>query len=534
MCRLCHGETVNSLPRRGAYGARRRPLVRLGVWLIVAVIFPGAIGVSAPASRNKLDRLLAEYANLSTKFSADMRALAGFCEQQNFPEDASRIRQLALPVAEQRADIDALPEKLQPELRPGLPPIENEWRTRLRTLQQTYAQELFLLSRRAIMEEQPSQAFHWIREAAFQNPDHQQARKALGFVRYEDGWSTPFAAENLKKGFTWHDQYGWILRTQLERYERGERFFNGQWRSAAREAAIRSDFRHGWEVLTEHFEIRTNHSLERGVELGKALEDFHRFFVREFAAFFNTRQQMQALFNSGSSDLRGVGKRHVIHYYRTRNEYVATLKPRQSNIEVTNGLYLPGDRIAYFYDDPDHRDGNLETMFHEVTHQLLGESARSINQVGEDANFWIVEGIACYMESFSRNDGHFTVGDPLHTRMHWARVRLIEQDFYRPMQKFTALGRREFQFGFDTPTLEKCYSQVTGMVHFFLHAQGGAYREPFIMHLSQVYSPNKRVRDRAAGLDELTGVPFEELDRQYAEYIKALPSALDAAKTVQQ
>ena len=46
---------------------------------------------------------------------------------------------------------------------------------------------------------QPSQAFHWIREVAFHDPDHQQARKTLGFVRYKDGWGTPFTAERLKK-----------------------------------------------------------------------------------------------------------------------------------------------------------------------------------------------------------------------------------------------------------------------------------------------------------------------------------------------
>jgi hypothetical protein len=238
------------------------------------------------------------------------------------------------------------------------------------------------------------------------------------------------------------------------------------------------------------------------------------------------------LFNSGSSDLRGVGKRHVIHYYRTRNEYVATLKPRQSNIEVTNGLYLPSDRIAYFYDDPGNPDGNLETMFHEVTHQLLGESARSIANVGQDEK--LIEGIACYMESFERDGDRLTVGNPLHSRIHWARVRVVEEQYLIPMQRFTALGMREFQFGADFQTLQRYYSQASGMVHFFLHAQDGAYREPFISHLAQVYSPDARVRARTAGLDVLTGVSFEELDRQYDEYIRSLPSALDTAKTVQQ
>lgn len=537
MCRFCHpSSTAISVPASVQYGKSRRGILQCvafaAVVLVLALTASDAQAAKAP--RNRLDRLLAEYALLSAQYSADLLALADFCEQQGFADDAVSIRALAVPVFEQTADIDALPDKLLPALAPNLAPVEREWRTRLKTLREKYAQELYLLSRRAIIDEQPTYAFHWIREAAFQHPDHQQARKALGYVRYEDGWSTPFAAERMKKGFVWHDTYGWILRTHVDRYERGERFYNGQWRSAAREATIRTDFRHGWEILTEHFEIRTNHSLERGVELGKALEEFHRFFVREFAAFFNSKAQMQALFNSGSSDLSGAGRRHQVHYYRTRAEYVATLKPRQSNIEVTNGLYLPSDRVAYFFDNPDDREANLETMFHEVTHQLLGESARSIADVGRDENFWLIEGIACYMESFERDGDRLTVGDPLHSRIHWARVRVVEEDYFVPMQRFTALSMREFQFGSDLATLQRYYSQASGMVHFFLHAEDGAYREPFITHLSQIYSPDSRVRKHTAGLDALTGASFEDLDRQYVQYIRSLPSALDAAKTVQQ
>jgi len=173
-------------------------------------------------------------------------------------------------------------------------------------------------------------------------------------------------------------------------------------------------------------------------------------------------------------------------------------------------------------------------MFHEVTHQLLGESARSIADVGQNENFWLIEGIACYMESFKREGDRMSVGDPLHSRIHWARVRVVEEEYFVPMQRFTALGMREFQFGADFTTLQRYYSQASGMVHFFLHAQDGAYREQFIAHLAQVYSPDSRKRAHIAGLDEVTGVPFSELDRQYVEYIKSLPSALDTANTAQQ
>lgn len=509
-----------------------RRVAALAVCLVSASLALTHVGPAAQPVRSRLERLQSEYVGLHAQFAADMVALAEFCASAGFADEAARIRQLAVPIDEQTADIDRLPDKQQPPVPKGLDPVEQEWRLRLRTLQTAYAQNLFLLSRRAINDGLPSQAFHWTREAAFHNPDHQQARRALGYVPFEDGWSTPFAADRQRKGFVWHERFGWLPRTHVERYERGERYYNGRWIPASKEASIRSDFRQGWRVLTEHFEIHTNHSLERGVDLGRALEDYHRFFVREFAAFFNTPQQMQALFSSGSNEQRA-SRRHTIHYYRTRDEYVAALRPRQSNIEVTNGLYLPSDRVAYFFDDPNDPDGHLQTMFHEVTHQLLGESARTIANVGQDANFWIVEGIACYMESFRRDGDRLTVGDPRHPRIHWARVRVAEESFFVPLQQFCALGMREFQFGVDLPMLQRYYSQAAGLVHFFLHYDGGVYRDALITHLSQVYSPDSRVRSKVAGLDELTGISYDELGRQYAAYISSLPGAHRDARTAQ-
>jgi hypothetical protein len=506
----------------------RRPSITPSLRLLLAVILLLVSQLhAAPPARNKLDLLLRDYGAKQVQFAADMQALADFCEANSFADDAARIRLLAAPVAEQTLDVDALPEFRQPDLPPGLPRIENEWRTRLRSLQTTYAQDVYLLSQRAVRDGFPSHAFEFIRETAFHDPDHRLARKALGYVPYENGWATPFAAERQRRGYVWHDRFGWLPRTQVERYENGERYYGGRWITAAKEASIRTDPDKAWEVLTEHFEIHTNHSLERGVELGVALEDFHRFFVREFAGFFNTPQQMQALFDPGSADVRGAANRHKVWYFRTREEYIAALQPHQQGIEVTNGLYMPGLRTAYFFDDPDNPDGRTETLFHEVTHQLFGESARSIQDVGADANFWIVEGIACYMESFDRESRPMTVGDPLHIRIHWARVRVVEEDFLVPLADFAAMGMREFQFGRDHATLQKYYSQASGLAHFFLHYEQGLYREALIAHLSQIYSPNARIRARVQGMDALTGVSYAELAEQYKDYAAALPALLD-------
>jgi hypothetical protein len=326
-----------------------------------------------------LELIQQQHRDAQVRFTQDLTDLAAFCDANGYPEDAARLRQLALPIDQQPVNIDELPSAKQPPLPVEIPAPEREWRAKLRKLQTDYAQELFLMSQRALREGRPSAAFNLIREVAFHDPDHPKARQALGYVLYGDDWTTPFAREKLRRGHVWDDRFGWILGDDhLKRYERGERLYNGKWISAEKEAAIRSDFRQAWVVLTEHFEVHTNYSLERGVELGVALEDYHRFFVRNFAAFFSTPQQMQALFDGGSADLRGNDRtRYTIHYYRSRAEFIARLEDKQPSIEVSNGLYLPADRVAYFYhhDDAQDPDGNMATMFHEVTHQLLGESA---------------------------------------------------------------------------------------------------------------------------------------------------------------
>ncbi|MFO1093628.1 MAG: hypothetical protein U0992_09995 [Planctomycetaceae bacterium] len=233
-----------------------------------------------------------------------------------------------------------------------------------------------------------------------------------------------------------------------------------------REASIRSDFRQCWQVVTEHFEIHTNYSLEQGVDLGRALEDFHDFFVREFAAFFNTKQQMQAMFKDGSTARRGDAAAHDL-LLRTRNEYVIALKPKQSNIEIA-GMTVPAP----------WRRTPTSTMIrrtrrhsrHDVPRSdppVARESAKSITDVGQNANFWVIEGIACYMESFRRDEGRFTVGDPLH-RASTGSARLLNDRFFIPMAKLTSLGRMNFSVD-SISRRWQAYSQVSGMVHFFSH-----------------------------------------------------------------
>jgi len=488
---------------------------RTVTFLAVAVMLT-TVAFGQSSRQERTYALLKErYEKAYQDFAAQMQTLAAGCEQLSFLSDAERIRQHARPVESGAYDIDNLPDEVLPEIPPTLPDAERGWRVQLQKLQADYAMELYKLSRDALRTH-PSLAFTIVREVAFRDPNHEQARKLLGYVRDGDRWTTPYVLRQERRGYVDHPQFGWINDRYVDRYENGERLYNGKWISQEQEAAFRRNFQNAWEVESEHFFVRTNHSLEKGVDITRQLEIFHRYFVREFAAMFNTPQQMRKLFNvSTRSD-----KLDVI-FFKNREEFIAALKQRQPGIEIANGLYMPSDRCAYFFFD--ENVNNTETMFHEVTHQILSESSSAhINDLGKDANFWLVEGIACYMESAYIEDGKVLVGDPTHERIHGAKHYLIQDNFYVPLSQLTAMGQQAFQGAKDIATLQRLYAQSTAMAHFFLHYEDGIYRDDFIQHMAAVYSPSANVRKQAPSIESLTGVPFPTLDQQYRSYVTHL------------
>ncbi len=496
--------------------------------MTVALACAGGLRGDSAAS---LQLLQTQHEEAHGRFAAQLLELAAVTDGQGLTEAAALIRQLALPMDRQAGGGDDLPEEVLPEFAVTMPTHERQWRGQLRRLRQEYAQELYMLSRRALRARHPSLAFHLIREVAWHNPDHPHARQLLGYVRRGNHWVTPYADLMLQRGNVWDERYGWLPASHVERYASGQRYFKNQWMSAEEEAALRHDFRNAWEVTSDHFVITTNQSLERGVELSVALEALHGFVLREFAAFFNSPQQMQALFEGGRQDAGLRARRHDVHYYQSRQEFIFRLEARQPGVEVSNGLYLPNDRTAYSFHNPEDTDTTQETLFHEVTHQLLGESQRKVpTDLGHQANFWLIEGIACYMESFTFGGmGQANAGDPQHPRIVAARHRLLDRNFYIPLAKFTAMGMREFQTPQQMDTLRGYYSQASGLTHFFLHYEDGLYRDALIEHLAQIYSPIARVRSQPQSLAELTGVPFDVLDRQYVSYITEMRAQLEEA-----
>jgi hypothetical protein len=459
---------------------------------------------------------------LEQEFAQKLEVIAAGREALGRKQDVLGIREISRNAVFNVRRIQLLPRQMQKEISRQLPANERTWRVQLLKAQQDYANQLYILSRRALRDGLVSYSYQLVRESARHYPDHSAARRLLGYVRNGSEWVTPFEKYKIDKREVWHDKFGWLPKAHVEKYNQGLRYYQpirtrrGQWITADRAKTNHSDFRNPWIIRTEHYLIKTNHSLERGVEIAKKMEEYYQYFFQTFAGFFTSREQMQKLFSGSSRKSWRETRPYTVHYYKNKAEYVRALIATIPQIEITNGLYLTVPRTAYFFHNPNVTTDH--TLYHEATHQIFYESLKSDRLIAHQAHFWIIEGIACYMESFQRKGASISLGDPTYARFVAAKYRYVTSRYYVPLQQFAALGMRNFQ---NDPNIKKNYSQAAGLSKFFMDYDDGRYRDALIEHLSQLYRAKSR-RSRVQSLSALAGVSNKELDKQYGEYIQSL------------
>ena len=494
------------------------------------------LGARAPTTKQTREKaqagLKAAVKKTQAEFEVKLEEIAKSCDAQDLKLEAAEIRLLAKPLKADVLQGENLPRQVQLEIPKDLPEAEKTWRQQLRTLQKEHADKVFEKAKTALNDGMISFAYELVREVARHNPDHVFARKLLGYVRRGDEWVTLYADKMLKSKHVLTEKYGWLRQKYVERYDEGERYYNGKWMSAAREAELRRDFEHAWMIQTDHYKIYTNHSLEMGVELGRHLEDFYRIFFQTFAGMLSSRDQLKKLFTVAGAAGGSASDPFVVHYYRTEEEYVRRLQKKvPQSVKGTSGLYLSGlrnvedERVAHFFHNLEAtEEERLATMFHEATHQLFSEAYTSNPKVGVDSDFWVVEAIACYMESFHRKGDVFSLGDPHYIRFQNAQFRLVNDGYYVTLQHLSSMGMDTFQ---SHPKRSQNYSQGSGLAHFFMHYEDGVYRDAFITYLAAIYGRNPNRRPNPPSLSELTEVANPKLDQQYRDYMWQLDTGLD-------
>ncbi len=471
-------------------------LVMTAIWFAVASVARGD-DVSRAAS------------DLFTKYAAEIEELAAWCDQQGLAKEARRTRAWVRHRDPNKLYIAVLPQAIgQPELPADTPENVTEWQDRFWTLRRQQAAALESLARKAVRGGQASLGFDLVLSAIRENPDHEELRRLLGYQKFQGAWHTAYEIEKLKSGKVWNDKFAWIRKEHVGRYQNGQRLAGNKWITAAEDAKRHPDTSNGWFVETEHYTIRTGVSIEAGAALGMKLENLFRVWRQLFFRYFATDAQVSELFEKRGR-IRLPSPRFLVTYFRDREEYIASLRSRfDAGFEKTTGVYEPQTRTAYFFAG-DYDDRNL---YHEATHQLFHQSRPVALQPGSPSNFWIIEGIAMYMESLHEENGFSVLGGFGDLRMNDARVRLLRDDFYIPLADLTTFGQVKLQ---QDKRISTIYSQSAGLTHFLIHYDHGRYRNALVAYLLSVYTG----RDSPDTLAKLTGVSLSKLDKQYHQFV---------------
>ena len=409
------------------------------------------------------EKPLSSRTSIDQKFRQRLETLAKKCDELGLDALARVSRDWCLDRDRQRqyvfvaGNAESLPADGPDDLR-------QKWQAKFFEYRRDHAQQLFELARGESQAGSAATAFQLLHEVLRDDPAHGQARNILG-LNSDDEIRPRARAARLA-----HPKFGWQ---------------RGRW----------------WQIDSPHFQITTDHSSAAGLELARQLEEFHAVWRQLFYEYWNTPEWLRAQFADNSFRQPPEAKHQVV-LFRSRDEYVARLTTTEPQIAVTLGYYLKGNRTSYFY----HGDDSLlPVWYHEATHQLFQETGNPVQDVGEDWNFWVVEGVAVYMESLTELSGYYTVGGFDADRLQFLRTRVLSGEPQMPLLELVRLGREDLQ---KHAEIRRLYTYAAGLVHFLMDFDSGRSRDTFVRYLTTVYLGRDRPESLFA-IHELSPAAFD-------------------------
>ncbi len=465
-----------------------------------------------------------------TAFATQMQQLAEWCDQRGLADQAAQTREWVAMRDPLLWYVPKLPSQVQPHEPPeGAGADQAEWFRQFWDARKQQGERLLTLAEQAVGDRDPPLARTLLLEACRQDPDNDQYRELLGFKRYRGEWLSQWQVRQISQGYVWHDRFGWLRNSQVERYEQGlrhigtlrvgGRLVRDAWVSAERDAEARRDIENGWVVETEHYRVQTNDSLEEGVRLARKLEELNWVWREMFFRVWATPGEQAAVLKPPRSSTSPRRHLHDVVYFGDKQQYVDALRSAAAgDITQSTGIYFGNEQKAYFFAGSEYSE---ITLLHEATHQLFSEVNPQMRaQSGKPRywdnlrwNFWIVEGIACYMETLTEHNGYYVIGGTRNDRLRAAAYRALELDWYKPLAELTNYGMLQLV---RDPEIAAIYSQATGLTTFLLHGQDARYRDALLDYIRLVYTAGSR----PDSLSQLTGESYETLDQQYKEFLK--------------
>jgi hypothetical protein len=403
--------------------------------------------------------------------------LADRCDELQLPEQAQITRDWFVARDPHRQYLFLVPATNPTGPDSDASTIVRQWHNKFMEYRRNQAANLWDLAREQLDQGRATEAYQLVHEVLREDPEHADARRVLGYRRVGERWSQTRESVRPKFGRTTHPQFGW-RRNQY------------------------------WRIDSPHFRVTTSLSGAAGMELAKTLEELHTVWRQLFFRYWSTREELTEWMRGRESFSESL-RRHEVILFRDRDEYIQQLVRYEPQIAISMGYYAKRRKTSFFYAGEQTLGA---TWFHEGTHQLFQEYGNAVADPGERWNFWVVEGIALYMESLVRHPGYYAVGGFDADRLQYARRRRYSGEFYMPAAELFRLGRESLQ---QHPDIRPIYTQAAGFTHFLMDGEQGRFRDSLVNYLTLVYLG----RDTPASLQQMGSPPPEELDGRYPDFL---------------
>jgi hypothetical protein len=417
-------------------------------------------------------------AELDAQFQEQLNELGHRCDQLGLDDAARVTRAWMIPRDPSKHYFFLVPDTDMAKPALDAPEVAQQWYGKFRQIRSSQASSLWQLARDALAAERPELAYRLLYEVLREDPDFQEARRVLGYRRINNAWRNSSASVRVSRGRKPHPEFGWRAGTY-------------------------------WTLESEHYQVETNHRQQDAAELAQHLEQLHCVWRQQFLPFWTNTAELRRTWQ-GAARSRRAGKKLRVVFFRNHQEYVAHLQRVEPRIGITLGIYRHPERTAYFYGGSGHV---AATWRHEATHQLFHETLRASEDVGVANNFWVIEGVALYMESLELRGDYCTLGGIDASRLQYARYRALNERFYLPLGQLVVMRRRRMQ---ESEDIRLLYSQAAGLTHFMMHDGDGSYRRALSDYLEAVY----KEQDYPGTLSELVGEPLSELDSKYQTFLQ--------------
>ncbi len=299
--------------------------------------------------------------------------LANICEQQGLSDEARETLDWYQIRDPERTYIFLPGKDAMPAIDEGL---RGQWQTRLLQLRREHAERIFELARRAANEGSGTQAFRFLNEVLYYDPDHAAVREMLNHKKTDDGWRVASDRLKSKTATKQHATMNWPAKT---------------WAS----------------VSTPHFNIASQADEATTLLLAEKLERWQAVWRQVFFEF-HTRSDAVARWIGGNGKAPRPSKKYDVIFFADKEQYVAQLSSSVPGIEYSEGYYNDSMKASFIF--ASDNSANHDTWRHELTHQLFQESIRTQTDPFEDGHIWLGEGIAMYFESMVDYDGYVSLG----------------------------------------------------------------------------------------------------------------------------